>query len=356
MPVTGTFGGFPFDPEVYRSFVDQEATFTDNIIASQILADDQSLADNLSNGGAVGVTRFYNPLDPDTDKPKVRNGKTDNTPTETTGGKQAYIRIDRMNAWSAKQLTRELTAADPLAAVARSTGLYWRAYWQGLMIKMAGAVTSVSGLSTHVATATKGVTGALVIDGQQAALGDFANKFGLYVMHSKIFAEYQKLGLIDYNKFTITNVLQREVELPTINGLIVLVNDRGTYDGSTNYNCFLFGQGSVLRAEPKVIAPDYAKYDPETAGGTDIQYNNRSMILHPNGLSFKATSITDETPTDEEHGNQANWELQYDHKNVRIGKIVIPKTQLDGGSGVDMSRIVVPTTVQGTVQTQAAGG
>ena len=353
MPVTGTFGGFPFDPEVYRSFVDQEAPFTDNIIASQILADDQNMADTLSNGGAVGVTRFYKPLDPDTDAPKVRDGKTNNTPTETTGGKQAYIRIDRMKAWSAKQLTRELTAADPLAAVARSTGLYWRMYWQSLMLKMANAVTGVSGLSTHVATATQGVTSALVIDGQQAALGDFAGKFGLYVMHSKIFAEYQKLGLVDYNKYTITNVLQRTVELPTINGLIVLVNDRGTYDGSTNYECYLFGQGSVLRATPKVITPDYTKYDPETNGGTDILYNNRSMIMHPNGVSFKAASITDETPTDAEYSNTSNWELQFDHKNVRIGKIVIPKAQLDGTENTDMSRIVVPTTVQGVVNTSS---
>lgn len=355
MSITGTFGGFPFDPEVYRSFVDQEATFTDNIIASQILADDQTMADTLSNGGVMGVTRFYNPLDPDTDAPKPRNGKTNNTPSETTGGKQAYIRIDRMNAWKATQLTRELTAADPMAAVARSTGLYWRSYWQGLMLKMAKAVTGVSGLSTHVATATNGVTSALVIDGQQAALGDFAGKFGLYVMHSKIFAEYQKLGLVDYNKYTITNVLQREVELPTINGLIVLVNDRGTYDGSANYESFLFGQGSVLKADPLVITPDYADYDPEVNGGTDILYNNRSMILHPNGLSFKATSITDETPTDAEFANTANWELQFNHKNVRIGKIVVPKAQLDG-AGVDKSRVVVSTTVQGTVQTQAAGG
>lgn len=34
MPATGTFGGFPFDPEVYQGFVDQEATFSDSIYAS----------------------------------------------------------------------------------------------------------------------------------------------------------------------------------------------------------------------------------------------------------------------------------------------------------------------------------
>ncbi len=351
---TGIFGGFPFDPEVYGTFVDQEPTFTDNIIASQIIADDQTMASSLANGGTVGTTRFYSPLDPDADAPRVRDGATDNTPSTTSGGKQSYIRIDRMKAWKSAQLTRELTAADPMAAVARSTSRYWRMYWQGLMIKMADAVLATSGLTSHVATATSGVTSALVIDGQQAALGDFASKFGLYVMHSKIFAEYQKLGLVDYNKFTITNVLQREVELPTVNGLIVLVNDRGTSDGS-NYNCFLFGQGSVLRANPLVLTPDYVDYNPESAGGTDILYNNRSLILHPNGVSFKADSIDGETPTDAEFTTSANWELRYDHKNVRIGKIVVPKAQVSA-TGVDKSRITVPTTttVEGEVTTKAA--
>ena len=56
MPITGTFGGFPFDPEVYQGFVDQEATFSDSILASGILANDQSLATALDNGGAPFVS------------------------------------------------------------------------------------------------------------------------------------------------------------------------------------------------------------------------------------------------------------------------------------------------------------
>lgn len=331
MAITGTFGGFPFDPEVYQGFVDQEPTFSDSIIASGVLATDASMASVLNNGGTLGTTRFYNPLDPDKDAPLVRDGETDNEPTTISGGKQSFIRLDRMKAWKATQLTRELTAADPMAYVARSTSLYWRMYWQGLMVKMVDAVLTLSGLSTHVITATAGVDAGLVIDGQQAALGDLSSKFGLYVIHSKVYAEYQKLGLIDYNKYTITNVLQKEVELPTINGLIVIKNDRGTYDGSTNYTNYLFGQGSILTATPKVITPDYTDYDAKTDGGTDILYNNRSIILHPNGVSFKADGIAKETPTDTEFTTSTNWDLRFDAKNVRLAKIVIPAAQLTPG-------------------------
>lgn len=328
---TGNFGGFPFDPEVYQSFVDQEPTFTDSIVASGILASDQNMASTLNNGGTVGTTRFYNPLDPEDSAPLVRDGKNNNTPVETSGGKQSYIRIDRMKAWKALQLTRELTGADPMAAVARTTGLYWRMYNQSLLVNTANAVLALTGLASHVTTATAGVTAALAIDAQQAALGQFANKFGLYIMHSKVFAAYQKLGLIDYNKYVVTNVLQQEVTLPTINGLTVIVNDRGTTEGTGDtlkYDSYLFGQGSILTATPQVTTPDYTDYDPALGGGTDILYNNRSLILHPNGVSFLADKIAGETPTDAEFEASANWELRFKHQNVRIGKIVIPAAQL----------------------------
>lgn len=325
MPIPGTFGGFPFDPEVYQGFVDQEATFSDSILASGILASDQSLAASLDNGSPMGTIRFYNPLDPDTDAPLVRDGTNDNVPTEISGGKQSWIRIDRMKAWKATELTRELTAADPMAAVARNTGRYWRMYKQSLLVKLVDSVLGLPGLANHNLTVkTGGVTANQLIDVQQSALGDFSGKFGLLVVHSKILAEYKKLGLLNYNKYVITNVLQKEVSLPTINGLVVVENDRGTDDG-TNYNSFLLGQGSVLTADPKVITPDYTEYNAAKAGGTDILYNNRSFILHPNGVSFDGDKINKPTPTDDEFTNKANWALKFDHKNVRMGKITIPK-------------------------------
>ena len=325
MPIPGTFGGFPFDPEVYQGFVDQEATFSDSILASGILASDQSLATSLDNGGTMGTIRFYDPLDPDTDAPLVRDGEQDNVPTEVSGGKQSWIRIDRMKAWKATELTRELTAADPMAAVARNTGRYWRMYKQSLLVKLVNAALGVSGLESHSLTVkTGGVTANQLIDVQQSALGDFSGKFGLLVVHSKILAEYKQMGLLNYNKYVITNVLQKEVSLPTINGLVVIENDRGTDDG-TNYNTLLLGQGSVLTADPKVVTPDYTEYNAAKAGGTDILYNNRSFILHPNGISFDGDKINKPTPTDEEFTNKANWALKFDHKNVRMGKISIPK-------------------------------
>lgn len=110
-----------------------------------------------------------------------------------------------------------------------------------------------------------------------------------------------------------------------------MVNDRGTShvdSTKTIYDCYLFGQGCFLEATPAVTTPDYTDYNPELGGGTDILYTNRSLILHPNGVSFLPDNITGETPTDAEFTNKANWALRFEHQNVRIGKICIAEEKL----------------------------
>lgn len=48
-------------------------------------------------------------------------------------------------------------------------------------------------------------------------------------------------------------------------------------------------------------------------------------MLHPNGLSFDGDQTAKETPTDAEFTTSSNWKLKFNHKNVRMGKLVIPK-------------------------------
>lgn len=57
---------------------------------------------------------------------------------------------------------------------------------------------------------------------------------GLLVLNSYIYARYKAMGLVDYNKYTITNAIERDVELPTIGGFIPVVSDRFTVDTSTD--------------------------------------------------------------------------------------------------------------------------
>lgn len=90
-------------------------------------------------------------------------------------------------------------------------------------------------------------------------------------MHSMIYKEYQKMGLVDFDKYVIGNVIQKEVTLPTIAGKHVLVTDRNTVTGSGStavFSTFLFGEGAFLSCDKKNYKNQYTtNYDPETSAG-----------------------------------------------------------------------------------------
>jgi len=44
-------------------------------------------------------------------------------------------------------------------------------------------------------------------------------------------------------------------------------------------------------------------------------------VLHPNGLSFAADNVVNESPTFAELGNKANWALKFNPKNIKMGLI-----------------------------------
>ena len=165
-----------------------------------------------------------------------------------------------------------------------------------------------------------------MIFAQQKALGDMANGYGIAIMNSLIFARYQALGLVDYNKYTVTNAVTQEVNLPTINGLIPVVSDRYTVDttgDAPKYITTIVGQGAILTArKTNYEEPYYTDYDPETTAGVEKLYTKEGRVLHPNGFNLKVANIANESPAKTELGTDANWELAYDAKNVRIGQII----------------------------------
>jgi hypothetical protein len=149
---------------------------------------------------------------------------------------------------------------------------------------------------------------------------------GLAVMHSKIFAKYKKLGLVEYGKYTVGNILRQDIELPTINGKIPLVTDYYTVDtkvsGFPVYKTYLFGEGAFLSAEKKNYEKQYTTdYDPESSAGVDKFYTKQGKVLHPDGLSLAVDNIAKESPTAAELGASANWALKFNHKNVKMGLI-----------------------------------
>lgn len=336
MPRTGTFGGFAFDPEVFADYMAERPTWSNAIIASGILQNDPTIMGLIGDKGNVATLPFYKAINIDDFEPYNNDGLTNNTPKEITGGKQTAMLIQRMMAWKAQDFTKELTGADPMQHIADNVANYYQQVWEAELMNIVNTVMKLDDMEDHiwdialasgstVEDANK-IDETTMIFAQQKALGDMANGFGIAIMNSYIFARYQALGLVDYNKYTVTNAVTQEVNLPTINGLIPIVSDRHTVDttgDAPKYITTLVGQGAILTAEKtNYEEPYYTDYDPETKAGIEKLYTKQGRVLHPNGFSLNVANIANESPTKTELGTSTNWSLAFNAKNVRIGQII----------------------------------
>lgn len=337
MPRTGNFGGFEFDEEVFSGMMQESDFWKNEIAASGVVHQDSSIMDLIGSHGNVATIPIYKPLNLFEEGMEALNndGLTDNTPVEISGDKQTCMLIQRMKAFKAKDFTKELTGADPMTNIKGKIQNYYMQVWENELMNIADATLSVSELSDHVTdlSVTSGtvadknvISETTMIDAEQAALGDMAGGLGLVIMHSKVFARYKKLGLVEYGKYTVGNVLRQDIELPTINGKIPLVTDYYTADttvaGFPVYKTYLFGEGAFLSCDKTNYENQYTtNYDPETSAGIDKFYTKQGKVLHPNGLSLAVDNIAKESPTLAELGTAANWSLKFNPKNVKIGLI-----------------------------------
>lgn len=337
MARTGNFGGFEFDEEVFSGMMQESDFWRNEIAASGVVAQDASIMNLIGSHGNVATLPIYKPLNVFENGMAALNndGMTDNTPVEISGGKQTCMLIQRMKAFKAKDFTKELTGADPMTHIKNKIQNYYIQVWENELMNIASAILNVSGLSDHVTdlSVTTGtvaekncIADTTMIDAEQAALGDMAGGLGLAIMHSKIFAAYRKMNLIDYAKYTVGNAIREDINLPTINGKAVLVTDYYTADTSVAgfpvYKTYLFGEGAFLSCDKTNYENQYTTdYDPETSAGIDKFYTKQGKVLHPNGLSLAVDNIEKESPTQVELGTAANWALKFNPKNVKIGMI-----------------------------------
>ena len=333
----GNFGGFYFDEEVFADMMREEDFWKNEIAASGIVRQDSTIMDLIGTKGNVATIPIYKPLNVyDEDMGALNNdGETDNIPVTISGDKQTCMLIQRMKAFQAKDFTKELTGADPLGLIKSKIANYYRQVWEIELMNIAKAVLGVTALADHITdlSVTSGtvseknvIDATTLIDAEQKALGDMAGGMGLAIMHSRIFANYKKLELVEYAKYTVGGAIKQDITLPTIGGKNVLVTDYYTVDTSVSgfpvYNTYLFGEGAFLSADKNNYENQYTtNYDPETSAGIDKFYTKQGKVLHPNGLSLAVDNIAKESPTFTELGKAANYALKFNPKNVKMGLI-----------------------------------
>lgn len=337
MARTGTFGGFHFDPEVFTSMMAEADYWSNPILASGVVREDASIMDAIGSKGNVATLPFYTPINLfDEGMAALNNdGKTNNVPVEIAGNKQTCMLIQRMKAFKANDFTQELTGANPIDHIKSKVQNYYTQVWENEMMNIINAVLGLDGMADHVTdlSITSGTVAdknlideTTAIDAEEAALGDMAGGLGLMVMHSKVFANYQKRQLVEYDKYTVGGAIKKEVVLPTINGKVVLRSNVHTIDASVPgfpvYKTYLLGAGALLGAtKNNYKEPYYVDYDAEASAGIEKLYTKQGRVLHPNGFSLAVDNIVEESPTLAELGNKANWSLKFNHKNIKLGLI-----------------------------------
>lgn len=337
MARSGYFGGFYFDAEVFTDMMQEADYWKNEILASGVVRQDAAIMDAIGSKGNVATIPMWKPFNvfEENMAPLNNDGMTDNIPVEIAGDKQTTMLIQRMKAFKSKDFTAELTGADPLDHIRSRVQSYYGSVWERELMNIVQAVMQLDALSDHVTdlSVTSGtvtdanrVNAGTLVDAEQIALGDMAGGMGLIVMHSKIFAQYKKLQLVEYDKFTTGGGVRNEVILPHIGGKIPLVTDFYTVDASVPgfpvYNTFVLGEGAFLSAtKNNYEEPYYVDYDPETDAGIEKLYTKQGRVLHPNGISLAVDNIATESPTFTELGNPENWALKFNHKNVKMGLI-----------------------------------
>jgi len=318
------------EPSVWNPYMLQRTTELSNLIASGIVVKDSEM-DILAAKGSRTINMPYfkdltgtDELLSDTSPLNVYNITTD---------KDIARILYRGKAFGSNELTNAISGADPMEAIASLVASWWVRREQDVLINVLAGVfadnlANDSGDLIHTAAAeaiadTKAYNDAsptvmnpIAILDAKAKLGDAAGKLTAIMMHSKQYLDLQKQNVIDFIEGS-----EAKVRIPYYMGYRVIVDDNcptraGTTDG-TVYKAFLFGEGAIARGEGAPETP--VETDRDSLQGDDILVTRRHFLLHPRGIAWQESTVTDGiSPSNANLALAANWDRVYEKKAIRM--------------------------------------
>lgn len=308
----------------------QEAQIELNaFMQSGIVTNDPLIGTLLSGGANIVELPQYNGItngEPNysSDDPAVFS-----TPAKITNKKQKARSASRNKSWSAMDLARELTDADPMAAITNRIGGFWATDDEKRMIQAALGVLAdnvandSSDMLKTVATDAAGavtdaerLTAATVIQTAQT-LGDHKNNLSVIAMHSVQHSRLQIQGLLVDNFDPATGRLLYQTFL----GHRVIMDDSLPAVAGTNritYTMILFAAGSFGYATGNVLNPSELERIPGAGngGGQTVLHSRVNTCFHPYGFEFSSTAVAGQSPTYAELATASNWSRVVARKNV----------------------------------------
>ena len=177
---------------------------------------------------------------------------------------------------------------------------------------------------------------------------ELVNEAGLYADRLSVNVEIPKeenLKLLAYLKYTDAQGIERDLEMGTWNGRLVIIDDslptkvveavaedtgKGikAQDAYTEYTTYILGEGAIGFEDVGAKVPYEMVRDAKTRGGEDTLISRKRHAVSVAGVSYTKASQATNSPTNAELKTGKNWSLvasdtkAIEHKAVPIARII----------------------------------
>jgi len=284
------------------------------------------------------------------------DGVSNLTPGKTDTFEQGVFTYGRMNGWTEADFSYDVTGGtDFMANVREQINEYWNGVDQDVILAILEgifgmAATGTGAIKTANAefvdkhthdisdNAESGNMDATTLNTAiQKACGDNKGKFKLVYCHSAVATNLENLKLLAYLKYTDAQGIERDLEMGTWNGRLVIIDDsmptvnvEATDDAAayTKYTTYVLGEGAIGFEPVGAKVPYEMVRDAKLHGGEDTLISRKRNAVSVAGVSYLKASQATNSPTDAELANGKNWSLVSSenktiaHKAVPIARII----------------------------------
>lgn len=326
----------------------------------------ETFVSNSQTGSVYATIPFFGLL---TGAAQNYDGESNLEPTRTETFEQGVFTYGRMNGWTEADFSYDVTGGvDFMANVREQINEYWNGVDQDVILAVlkgvfgmasTGSGTIKSSNEKFVDTHTYDITQAgaehtdetMCMDATtlntaiQKACGDNKSKFSLVFCHSAVATNLENLKLLEYLKYTDAKGIERDLEIGTWNGRLVVVDDSlpatvvpavkedtgkniKAQDAYTQYTTYILGEGAIGFEDVGAKVPYEMVRDAKIHGGEDTLISRKRHAVSVAGVSYLKADQATNSPTNTELENGKNWSLvaskngTIDPKAVPIARII----------------------------------
>ncbi len=360
------FDSKSFNPQAFGAYVDRVPNTKKTELAKSgaVGSNEQARAALSSQTGSLYARiPYFGRISGETSQ--NNDGATDITSTNTTTYEQGFITASRMDSWTERSFSKNITAGvDFMDNVGAQIADYKFDVKQDMLLAILKGIygMTVTGNSVAAKAAkefiekhTYDITGnegekayvgpASLNKAIQKACGDNKSIFKLAIMHSEVATNLENLKLLKYLTYTDADGITRDLAIGTWNGRIVLVDDGmpteevdavaadesksiEAQEAYTKYTTYVLGDGAIVLDDIGDAVPYEMSRDPKTNGGQDTLYVRDRYICGVDGISFEKPASITASASNADLATGTNWNIINDgkkaipHKAIAITRII----------------------------------